>query len=232
MRLFNRSLTGEASEWFTTSDISRWDSWEEMAKAFMEKFCFDVENVPDRYSLENIKQNHRNLPRSHFYRPDQTGAYYCGENGHLTEDCINLKHKLQDLIDKRELILEAATPNVNTNALPNHGANQIHMIKREEDWMACQPSAQEGIESLEHTIAFLALQEKPIFKIPIPAPKKPFVIQVPQVVTLAPKTELVVVAQGMTRSGRCYAPKELAQEAPHKEINSRRHIADGEGEDF
>ncbi|XP_060170681.1 uncharacterized protein LOC132601617 [Lycium barbarum] len=55
-------------------------------------------------------------------------------NVHSTEDCINLKHKIQDLIDKKEITLETATPNVNTNPLPNHGNNGVHMIERDEDW--------------------------------------------------------------------------------------------------
>ncbi|XP_059290921.1 uncharacterized protein LOC132044460, partial [Lycium ferocissimum] len=59
-------------------------------------------------------------------------------NGHSTEDCINLKHKIKDLIDKREITLETAAPNMNTNPLPNHGNNGVHMIERNEDWEACR----------------------------------------------------------------------------------------------
>ncbi|XP_069146936.1 uncharacterized protein [Solanum lycopersicum] len=36
---------------------------------------------------------------SKFYRPDQRCAYHSNSVGHDTEDCINLKHKTQDLID-------------------------------------------------------------------------------------------------------------------------------------
>ncbi|XP_060202632.1 uncharacterized protein LOC132631049 [Lycium barbarum] len=56
MRLFSWRLIGEASEWFTTHDIHRWVTWEDMASAFMERFCFNMETVPDRYYLEKVKQ--------------------------------------------------------------------------------------------------------------------------------------------------------------------------------
>ncbi|XP_059281350.1 uncharacterized protein LOC132035048 [Lycium ferocissimum] len=56
MRLFSRSLIGEASEWFTAQDIRRWVTWEDMAAAFMERFRFNMETVPDRYYLEKVKQ--------------------------------------------------------------------------------------------------------------------------------------------------------------------------------
>ncbi|XP_060210590.1 uncharacterized protein LOC132637530 [Lycium barbarum] len=56
MKLFSRSLTGEASEWFTAQDMRQWASWEDMVESFMERFHFNVEIVPDRYYLEKVKQ--------------------------------------------------------------------------------------------------------------------------------------------------------------------------------
>ncbi|XP_015057445.1 uncharacterized protein LOC107003639 [Solanum pennellii] len=56
-----------------------------------------------------------------FYRPEQRCAYHSNIVGHDTEDCINLKHKIQDLIDQEVVSLQPAAPNVNTNPLPNHG---------------------------------------------------------------------------------------------------------------
>ncbi|XP_060182957.1 uncharacterized protein LOC132612900 [Lycium barbarum] len=54
MRLFSRSLSGTAMEWFISQDISRWKTWEEMTSSFMERFRSNVENVLDRFSLEKI----------------------------------------------------------------------------------------------------------------------------------------------------------------------------------
>ncbi|XP_059288286.1 uncharacterized protein LOC132041602 [Lycium ferocissimum] len=56
IRLFSRSLTSEAVEWFATQDMRQWLRWEDMAESFMERFRFNIEIVPDRYYLEKVKQ--------------------------------------------------------------------------------------------------------------------------------------------------------------------------------
>ncbi|XP_060190662.1 uncharacterized protein LOC132619930 [Lycium barbarum] len=55
MRLFSRRLTREASKQFMAQDIRHWITWEDMAAAFMERFRFNMENVPNRYYLEKVK---------------------------------------------------------------------------------------------------------------------------------------------------------------------------------
>nr|XP_010312387.1 uncharacterized protein LOC104644419 [Solanum lycopersicum] len=70
---------------------------------------------------------------SKFYGPDQRCAYHSNSVGHDTEDCINLKHKIQDLIDQEVVSLQPAVPNVNTNPLPNHGGDNLNMIETDED---------------------------------------------------------------------------------------------------
>jgi len=72
-------------------------------------------------------------PTTKFFRADQRCAYHSGGAGHDTEGCINLKHKIQDLIDNRVITLQAPAPNVNLNTLPNHGGATINMIERDED---------------------------------------------------------------------------------------------------
>ncbi|KAK4714504.1 hypothetical protein R3W88_020411 [Solanum pinnatisectum] len=71
---------------------------------------------------------------SKFYRPDQRCAYHSNSVGHDTEDYINLKHKIQDLIDKKVVSLQTVTPDVNSNPLPNHGGITINMIETDDDW--------------------------------------------------------------------------------------------------
>ncbi|XP_015078417.1 uncharacterized protein LOC107022266 [Solanum pennellii] len=56
MRLFSRSLCGEALEWFTSHETRQWPSWSALAKDFIDRFAYNVEIVPDRYSLEKMKQ--------------------------------------------------------------------------------------------------------------------------------------------------------------------------------
>ena len=68
MRLFSRSLSGEALEWFTSQDMRQWPNWSAMAKDFVERFAYNVEIVPDRYSLERIKQRSNESYREYAYR--------------------------------------------------------------------------------------------------------------------------------------------------------------------
>ncbi|XP_060182080.1 uncharacterized protein LOC132611711 [Lycium barbarum] len=56
MRLFSRSFTGEASKWFIVLDISHCITLEDMVVTFIERFCFNMETVPNRYYLEKVKQ--------------------------------------------------------------------------------------------------------------------------------------------------------------------------------
>ena len=70
---------------------------------------------------------------SKFYRPDKICAYNSNNVGHDTEDCINLKQKIQDFIDQEVVSLQPTTPNVNTNPLPNHGCSNVNLIETVED---------------------------------------------------------------------------------------------------
>ncbi|XP_055800353.1 uncharacterized protein LOC129869752 [Solanum dulcamara] len=75
---------------------------------------------------------------SRFFRADQTCAYHSNSVGHDTEICVNLKHKIQDLIDWEVVTLQTAAPNVNNNPLPNHEGLNINMIGK--DWNADSPN--------------------------------------------------------------------------------------------
>ena len=68
-----------------------------------------------------------------FYRTNQRCAYHSNSVWHGTEDCINLKHKIQDFIYKEVVSLHPASPNVNTNPFPNHGGGNISVIETDDD---------------------------------------------------------------------------------------------------
>ncbi|KAK4721901.1 hypothetical protein R3W88_012134 [Solanum pinnatisectum] len=68
MRLFSRSLSGEALEWFTSHETRQWPSWNALAKDFIERFAYNVKIVPDRYSLEKMKQKSNESYREFAYR--------------------------------------------------------------------------------------------------------------------------------------------------------------------
>lgn len=60
-------------------------------------------------------------------------AYHLGGVGYTTEDCINLKHKIQDFIDQKVVTLQTIMPNVNTDSLSNHGDFTINMVGVKEN---------------------------------------------------------------------------------------------------
>ncbi|XP_069149116.1 uncharacterized protein [Solanum lycopersicum] len=166
---------------------------------------------------------------SRFYRPEQRCAYHSNSVGHDTEDCINLKHKIQDLIDQEVVSLQPAAPNVNTNPLPNHGGGNINMIEIDDDEREAKRITPIVQEDLERAVASLSVREKGEFVILTPAKA---VALVPS--KTLPKLKFVietVVAQGMTRSGRCYTPDELALGGQKKD-HAKRPISEGEEEEF
>ncbi|XP_069145633.1 uncharacterized protein [Solanum lycopersicum] len=166
---------------------------------------------------------------SKFYRPDQRCAYHSNSVGHDTEDCINLKHKIQDLIDQEVVSLQPAAPSVNTNPLPNHGGGNINMIETEEDEREAKRITPVVQEDLERAVASLSVKEKREFVILRPAKA---VALVPSKTLSKPKFVIeTAAAQGMTRSGRCYTPDELALGGQKKD-HAKRPISEGEAEEF
>ncbi|KAK4706953.1 hypothetical protein R3W88_033490 [Solanum pinnatisectum] len=153
---------------------------------------------------------------SRFYRPDQRCAYHSNSVGHDTEDCINLKHKIQDLIDQKVVSLQTVAPNVNSNPLPNHGGVTINMIETDDDWCVTKAIVPIAPDNLERAVASLSIREK-----------KEFVILTPEkVVALVPRE-----TPDRPKSGRCYTPEELSQGVQKKE-QSKRPISEAEAEEF
>ncbi|XP_049393462.1 uncharacterized protein LOC125857851 [Solanum stenotomum] len=56
MAYFGESLTGVASKWFIDQDISRWHVWDDMAQDFIQQFQYNIDIIPDRNSLVNMKK--------------------------------------------------------------------------------------------------------------------------------------------------------------------------------
>ncbi|XP_070013638.1 uncharacterized protein [Nicotiana sylvestris] len=56
MKLFMRSLKGDALSWYISQDPKKWLSWIGMASDFMDKFRFNTENVPDVFYIQNLKK--------------------------------------------------------------------------------------------------------------------------------------------------------------------------------
>lgn len=100
---------------------------------------------------------------SKFYKVDQHYSYHSEGAGHSTKDCINLKHKIQNLIDQKFITLQIAPPNINNNPLPNHRGANMHMIENEEDWKASEALVKINLEALEQAVASLCISKKSEF---------------------------------------------------------------------
>ena len=55
MKLFMRSLTGEALAWYIEQDSWKWVEWVDMATDFMNRFGFNIENAPYWFYIQNLK---------------------------------------------------------------------------------------------------------------------------------------------------------------------------------
>ncbi|XP_070036494.1 uncharacterized protein [Nicotiana tomentosiformis] len=56
MKLFMRSLTGDALSWYISQNPKKWVSWVSMASDFMDRFRFNTENVPDVFYIQNLQK--------------------------------------------------------------------------------------------------------------------------------------------------------------------------------
>ena len=113
---------------------------------------------------------------SKFHKADQRSDYHSNSVGHDTEDCVNLKYKIQDLMGEEVISLQIATPNVHTNLLPIHGGVNINIIETDNNWCMTNVIVWIFHEEMERVVASLSIKEK-----------KEFVILTPiKVVTLAP----------------------------------------------
>ncbi|XP_055806992.1 uncharacterized protein LOC129875775 [Solanum dulcamara] len=97
---------------------------------------------------------------SRFFRADQICAYHSNSVGHDTETCVNLRHKIQDLIDREVVTLQTATPNINNNPLPNHEGVNINVIEVGKDWNADSPVKSDNLKKpLPHVCQSFSVQE-------------------------------------------------------------------------
>uniref|UniRef100_A0A2N9HPB0 Integrase catalytic domain-containing protein n=1 Tax=Fagus sylvatica TaxID=28930 RepID=A0A2N9HPB0_FAGSY len=72
-----------------------------------------------------------NGPQRRDFNPNSTCDFHFGEVGHTVENCGQLKHRVQDLIDHGVLKFEGL-PNITTNPLPNHPEGGVNMVEIEE----------------------------------------------------------------------------------------------------
>ena len=73
-----------------------------------------------------------NGPQRRDFNQSLTYDFHFGEVGHSVENCNQLKHRVQDLIDHGILKFEGL-PNITTNPLPNHPEGGVNMVEIEEE---------------------------------------------------------------------------------------------------
>ncbi|XP_070029008.1 uncharacterized protein [Nicotiana sylvestris] len=56
MKLFMRSLKGDALSWYINQDPNKWSNWVSMASDFMDKFRINAENAPYVFYIQNLKK--------------------------------------------------------------------------------------------------------------------------------------------------------------------------------
>ena len=56
MKLYMRSLIGEALSWYIEQDSRKWVEWVDMATDIMNRFGLNIENAPDWFYIQNLKK--------------------------------------------------------------------------------------------------------------------------------------------------------------------------------
>ncbi|XP_070041270.1 uncharacterized protein [Nicotiana tomentosiformis] len=56
MKLFMRSLIGDALSWYISQNPKKWVNWVSMVSDFMDQFRFNTENAPDVFYIHNLKK--------------------------------------------------------------------------------------------------------------------------------------------------------------------------------
>ncbi|XP_019260735.1 PREDICTED: uncharacterized protein LOC109238716 [Nicotiana attenuata] len=192
------------------------------------------------------------LPRS--FDPTKTCAYHSGVKGHSTDRCYALKHKVEDLIEAKQIKIRQPAPNVNNNPLPNHNEASVNMIgvDEEDDDPARFIVHVRSME--DHTFVavtsptvmirgFTPIEILGVASTPVEVLQAP--IQLPVVDTRAvPWNYQQVVMEchgketttisGMTRSGRCYTPEKLSGLRQGNECNvpPKNVVTDAEAQEF
>ncbi|XP_070053325.1 uncharacterized protein [Nicotiana tomentosiformis] len=56
MKLFMRSLTGDALSRYISQKSKKWVNWVSMESDFMDQFRYNTENAPDIFYIQNLKK--------------------------------------------------------------------------------------------------------------------------------------------------------------------------------
>ncbi|XP_070015591.1 uncharacterized protein [Nicotiana sylvestris] len=184
--------------------------------------------------------------------------------GHDTEKCWRLKNAMQELIDNRRIEVQAPeAPNINQNPLPaHHEANMIELLykgaepkkpsqtvmmirsieaKEEENVVRVKPTAQPKWGN-DKPVVVIGKGSSVVTKKPEPAELVvPGASSAPVAIVKGAYIEPVVIkpeesceAQGLTRSGRCFALEELRKARVTKDnpLLVKKAVTEEEAKEF
>ncbi|XP_016567300.1 uncharacterized protein LOC107865576 [Capsicum annuum] len=99
IRLFIRSLSGEALEWFMSQQPKKWTGWKALAKGFLDRFAFNIEIVPDRKEAAKVQPPMSEEEMVSVFSRAQEGEY-------CTRMVSAVKETFADLVKIRESLEE------------------------------------------------------------------------------------------------------------------------------
>ncbi|KAL5141844.1 hypothetical protein HKD37_09G025114 [Glycine soja] len=91
-------------------------------------------------------------PFPRWYNLDATCVYHGGTPRHSIEQCVDLKHKVQSLIDTGWLTFQEDGPNVKSNSLANHREPAVNAIERPKQMKDVVTSRRFIFETLQEAI--------------------------------------------------------------------------------
>nr|XP_009624211.1 uncharacterized protein LOC104115320 [Nicotiana tomentosiformis] len=207
MKLFIRSLMEEALTWYTRQDPRNWRTWQDIEEDFMNRFRFNTEITPDRFALVNLQKK----PSESFQEYARRWRSEVSRAQPLLDDSVLTKYfiRAQEGIYFEKMI-------------GMMGQNFPEIVKMGD-------FSEESIKSSKvQSMVALEVASKAIQSGSIGSPKE----EERGAKNGKAKMTDSAAAHGMTRSGRCYTPKDVNRGNPGREQIPRRNITDPEAAEF
>ncbi|XP_070009847.1 uncharacterized protein [Nicotiana sylvestris] len=130
MKLFMRSLIGDALSWYISQNPKKWSNWVSMDSDFMDRFRFNTENAPDIFYIQNFKKkptktfreyathwrSEASMVRTALDEKQMNKFFVRTQDPHYYERLMVIKnHKLSDIIKLGERIEEGIKSGMVTN---------------------------------------------------------------------------------------------------------------------
>ncbi|XP_070014307.1 uncharacterized protein [Nicotiana sylvestris] len=160
MKLFMRSLKGDALSWYISQDPMKWSNWVGISFDFMDRLRFNTENAPDVFYIQNLKKKPTETFREYATRwrskaakdrptleEEQMNKFFVrAQDPQYYERLMKIKnHKFSDIIKLGERIEECIKSGMVTNFEALQATNKTLQSggvskKRDVGAMMIQPS--------------------------------------------------------------------------------------------